>query len=177
MKLPHSLNPNNNPIIPFCTNNNEIVVKKVIQNFPKKNIWLENGIKKEKGKVVSERKTRKLKVLKLDIKPSKWEDSKNFFQAKKRIEGEIRSLFIFLQNTDILKRINLIDKLNIKITAGEITTVDQIESFFDKVKELADCIKLYLLKNEYNENFMQEITMDVFEKGFTVKQEDIRKTS
>lgn len=85
------------------------------------------------------------------------------------------NLFNFLGNVNIAGELNLISKFNIKISSGEITTIEQMTIFLNKAKELAECIKLYLLKNEYSENFMQEISFDVFEKGFNpTTQEEIR---
>lgn len=178
MKLPQSLNLSGS-IVPFSKAASESVVKKILCNFPKQPSWLGDiDINwAETLKPLPERKALKSKVVKLNIK-SNWNSSKNFFEEKKRIEAEICSLFSFLENTDVFAKINLNDKLNLKIISGEITSIDQLQSFFAKAKELSDCIRLYLLKNEYTANFMQEISMDVFENGFNAQNnEDKRKLS
>lgn len=169
MKIPLS---SEDPIIPFFTNaKDESVVKKNLQNSSNQPSWLKevNSCWTKTNKPLIERKSKQSKVIKLNVKTS-WNTEKNFFLEKKRIETEMRDLFNFLENMDIFGKINLIEKLNLKISSGEIIKVEQLRSFYEKAKELADCIKLFLLKNEYNENFMRKISVDVFENGFNAQK-------
>lgn len=94
---------------------------------------------------------------------------KNFAKAKKEVEAEIIEFFSFLKEVDIPSKMNLLDKFNQKIHSGEIQTIEQMKAFLLKTEELAECIKLHLRKNEYTENFMKEISFDVFEQGFNAK--------
>lgn len=94
---------------------------------------------------------------------------KSFNEAKKEIETEMIDLFNFLKEADIPTKLNLLDKFNRKINSGEIQTIPQMQEFLAKVEKLAECIKLYLHKNEYSENFMKDISLDVFEQGFNPK--------
>lgn len=97
--------------------------------------------------------------------------SKNFAQVKKETEIEILELFNFLKDINIPEEINLIDKFNQKISTGEINTIDHMRSFLFKAEELAEYIKLHLRKNEYSKNFMQDVSLDVFEQGFDHKKQ------
>lgn len=127
-------------------------------------------------KKIGERKFSKPHSPKPNTK-SNWHLSKDFFQVKKNIETEILNLFSFntTNNINIADKLNLIHKFNIKIISGEISKVEQMTNFLNKARELTDYIKLFLLKNEYSENFMREISFDVFEKGFKPQtQEEIR---
>lgn len=177
MSIPQSSSVPNNRIVPFSANSTNSQdgshTRKIFPNLPKQPSWLANFscCWISNNTRLAKRKSQQSKVIKLNIKPHV-DFSNLFFQEKKRIEREMRSLFNFLTNTDIFAKINLIDKLNFKITSGEITTVDQLKSFFDKAKELAKCIEVYLLKNEYSENFMSKISFDVFEKGFNSSNKD-----
>lgn len=108
---------------------------------------------------------------------TKAELAKTFLKTRIEIETEMLELFSFLETVDIPAKMNLLDKFNQKIISGEITTVEQMKAFLSKAEELADCIKLYLLKNEYSENFMREISFDVFEQGFNRRtQEEIKRS-
>ncbi len=175
MSIPQSSGiSNRNRVVPFSTTriDSGSHTRKIFPNVPQRPSWLVNfqccWIPNKIG--LASRKPQQSKVLKLNIKPHV-DFSNLFFLEKKRIETEMRCLFNFLTNTDVFAKINLIDKLNFKITSGEITTVDQLKLFFDKAKELAECMKVYLLKNEYSENFMRKISFEVFEKGFNPKNQ------
>lgn len=166
-------------IVPFSIiEQNSLIIKKTLQKPSQRPSWLINFNSHwpQNCKKLSLRKPKKTTMLKLSTK-STWEFSKSFFQAKKEIELEMLNLFNFLGNIDIPDKLNLINKFNLKLVSGEITTIEQMLAFLKKTEELANCIKVYLLKNEYSENFMREISFDVFEKGFQPKtQEDIRNS-
>lgn len=95
--------------------------------------------------------------------------AKGFAEVKKETELEMLELFSFLKEVDIPAKMNLLAKFNQKIQSGEINSIDQMKAFLHKTEKLAECIKLYLRKNEYSENFTKEITFDVFEQGFNPK--------
>lgn len=154
-----------NGIIPFSSIKEAVTKKTLTQSQPPSAL---NSPK------LSTRKLNNPSSPKLDTK-LQWSFSKKFFQSKKNIEAEMLNLFSFLANVNIADKLNLINKFNIKIISGEISTVEQMVTFLNKARELSDCIKLYLLKNEYSENFMREISFDVFENGFNPQtQEEIR---
>ncbi|PWU04678.1 MAG: hypothetical protein C5B43_04340 [Verrucomicrobia bacterium] len=183
MSLPQSSNSSNgNRIVPFSTNKESGSHTKKIFPSTQRPSWIQKVSKPSKKNSEStvkltSRKLYRSNVIQLKIKSTFNFLNSSFFHEKQRIESDIRGLFNFLTNKDVFGKINLIEKLNFKITSGEITTIDQLKSFFDKAYKLAECMRVYLLKHEYSENFMRKISFDVFENGFNSENQENGKNN
>jgi len=100
---------------------------------------------------------------------------KSTADARKEIEIELVSLFDFLEDEDFAAKMGLVEKFNQKIESGEIKTTQDMNNFLKKAEELADCLRLYVQRNEYCANFGKEISFEEFEEGFPRdKRQDIR---
>lgn len=92
---------------------------------------------------------------------------KSFSQSKVETERAIKEMFYFLEAYGLPGKQDLIEKFNKQIQTGEIKTATQMKVFLEKSQKLAECIYLYIKKNEYTKNFMQEISYEEFEQGFS----------
>lgn len=182
MSLPQSsTSSNGNRIVPFSTNKEIGSHTKKISPSTQRPSWIQkvskSPLKNSESTKLTSRKLYRSNVIQLKIKSTFNFLNSSFFHEKQRIESEIRGLFNFLTNKDIFGKINLIEKLNFKITSGEITTIDQLKSFFDKAHKLAECMRVYLLKYEYSENFMRKISFEAFENGFNSENQENEKNN
>lgn len=126
-----------------------------------------------KGKKLSSRKTILKRLRKTCMNNG---IGKNFEQVRKEIEVQLLDTFSFLGDIDNPAKLDLLEKFNQQIISGEIQTIEDMRRFLTKSEELADCIQLYMYKNQYSEQFTKEISYEVFEQGFSPKnQEEVRK--
>ncbi len=82
---------------------------------------------------------------------------------------EIRRLFSFLPEDKHEPIDDVVSLFRHKMQEGEIKTAHDIKLFLRKAEDLADCLRLYLERNEFCRNFMTEVSLDIFECGFPAK--------
>lgn len=93
--------------------------------------------------------------------------------AQLAAEHEIDKLFIFLGEDGDDPKYDLKLALKHKVDRGEIATLPQLEQFLKKARELASCLKIFLAKNAFNCDFMQEVSYDIFMNGFEPESQEV----
>lgn len=159
-----------NTIAPFPINLQPLSrFKKVIwlkTKNPKKKLSLS---KKSPFKKIAQRKVILRKIQKASTNPLSYVEQ-NFKNIKNQIESDIDSLFHFIDD-EFPAKADLIKEFNKQIKSGKISTIAQMKNLYKKAEQLANCLNLYLEKNDYCENFAKEITIQVFEHGFSKKKQ------
>lgn len=92
------------------------------------------------------------------------------------VSKEINDLFHFLGPKHQEPKRDILNLFNQKLLSGEIRNYKDVRKFLRKAEDLADCLNLYLVRNQFCDHFMTEVSLDIFRNGFSPdSQEEIIK--